>query len=250
MTLLLEVDLDPKWPKSKRKLIKSFQFLTRVLYLSTCRPDIATAISICGQFAQNPGLPHWKALLRIAAYLATTKNFALQLGGISNEMVLTAYSDADWGGDLNHRRSRTGFVVLLNNSPVVWVSKLQISISLSSTESEYVALSMCAKDVIWARNLLEQIGFMQKNPTTIYEDNGSCIKIAESRKNHPGVKHITIRYHFIRYQIEAGLIKLQQKSTLEMLADTLTKELPMISFAKHRNALKIKDLSSRGSVDA
>jgi hypothetical protein len=231
----------------KNKPYKSI--LGQALFISiTCRPDIATAVSNCGKYAQNPGVQHWKALLKIITYLNTTRNLLLQLGGIATNLTLNAYSDADWGGDLDNRRSRTGFVVLLNSSPIIWLSKLQLSPALSSTEAEYIALSICARDVIWSRNLMNQLGFAQENPTRIYEDNASCIKIAESRKQLPGTKHVAIRYHFIRYQIESGTIILQQTPTADMIADTLTKALPLNPFLKHRKAFKIVDVESRGSV--
>jgi len=224
----------------KKKPYKSI--LGQVLFIMiTCRPDIATAVSKCGQFAQNPGIEHWKALLQIVAYLNSTKDMCFKLGGITKEIILNAYSDSDWGGDLDKRRSRTGFVIRLNDSPVTWMSKLQTSIALSSTESEYVALSLCARDIIWCRYLLEQMGFTQRQPTTIYEDNLSCIKIAESHKLPPGTKHVEIKYHFIRDKIESKEIILKYETTHEMLADILTKALPFMKFRKHRNTLGVED---------
>ena len=166
----------------------------------------------------------------------------LKLGGITTEIILNAYSDSDWGGDLDKRRSRTGFVIRLNDSPVTWMSKLQTPIALSSTESEYVALSLCARDVIWCRYLLEQMGFTQIQPTTIFEDNLACIKIAESQKVPPGTKHVEIKYHFIKDKIGSEEISLKYESTHEMLADILTKALTFVKFSKHRNTLGIKDI--------
>jgi len=219
-----------------RKPYKSV--LGQVLFIAvTCRPDIATAVSCCGQFAQNPGLEHWKALLQIVAYLVSTSKLVLRLGGHYSKLELTAYSDADWGGDLDKRRSRTGLLVLLGVSPVIWMSKLQPSVALSSTEAEYIALSLCCRDVLWARGLLHQLGFQQEDPTPIYEDNMSCIKIAESRKQAPGVKHVDIRYHFVRDEVERKTVTLRPLPTAEMVADTLTKSLPAILFSKHRESL-------------
>jgi len=217
-------------------------FLGQILFIAiTCRPDISTAVSLCGRFAQNPGVKHWMALLRIAAYLISTQSLALELGGFCRNVSLEAYSDANWGGDTDNRRSRSGHVLLLNGSPIVWVSKLQQSVALSSTESEYVALSLCCQDVAWTRNLLDQLGFKQHEPTNVFEDNASCIKIAESKRQMPGVKHVEIRYHFVRDMVQQGIVRLSPIGTTEMLADTLTKCLPVPVFVKHREALKIKD---------
>jgi hypothetical protein len=100
----------------------------------TCRPDIMTAVSICGRYSENPSSEHWLALLRILSYLSGTRNNVLKLGGKHNQMILSAYSDSDWAGDLDERKSRSGYLILLNTSPIIWVSKLQVSVALSSTE--------------------------------------------------------------------------------------------------------------------
>jgi hypothetical protein len=205
----------------------------------TCRPDIMTAVSMCGRYANNPSTEHWKALLRILSYLTGTKDYDLKLGGNLSTMELFAFADSDWAGDLDERKSRSGYIILLHKSPIIWSSKLQVSVALSSTEAEYVALSLSARDVIWLRNLLHELGFCQKTPTKIYEDNQSCIKIAISRKQLPGTKHIDIRHHFIRQQINNGNICLESIGTNNMIADCLTKVLPVESFRRHIMAMGI-----------
>ena len=212
----------------------------------TCRPDIITAVSMCGRYAKNPSYDHWRALLRILSYLNGTREKVLRLGGKFTDMKLTAYSDSDWAGDLDERRSRSGYLILMNCSPIIWASKLQVSVALSSTEAEYVALSLASRDVIWIRNLLLEFGFNQEDPTTIFEDNQSCIKIAISTKQLPGTKHIDIRHHFIRQKIASGEIKLESIGTQNMIADIFTKSLPNESFDRHIMAIGVAPL--RGSV--
>ena len=214
--------------------------LGQALYIAiTTRPDIVPAVSACGKFAENPGQEHWNALLQILAYLHGTQHLSLELGNKAKDITLTAFADADWAGDLDKRRSRSGYIILCNDSPVIWSSKLQVSVALSSTEAEYVALAMTARDVIWCRTLLCELGFEQYNPTIIYEDNNSCINIAESPRKHPGVKHIDIRYHFIRDRIASKEIALKRMPTLEMVADLFTKQLPTQSFEKHRRSIRM-----------
>ena len=215
--------------------------LGQVLFIAiTARPDLATAVSACGKFAHKPGNEHWLALLRILSYLQGTKDLKLVLGGRAHTINLSSYSDADWAGDLDRRKSRSGYIILMNESPIIWSSKLQPSVALSSTEAEYIALSLTSRDVIWCRALLYELGFPQKEPTTIYEDNDSCIKIAQSAKQLPGVKHIDIRHHFIRDRIRSGEIKLERMRTGDMVADILTKQLPYPAFKKHRSGLKLQ----------
>ena len=215
--------------------------LGQVLFIAiTARPDLATAVSACGKFAHKPGKEHWLALMRILSYLQGTKDLELVLGGCATSITLSAYSDADWAGDLDRRKSRSGYIILMNESPIIWSWKLQLSVALSSTEAEYIALSLASRDVIWCRALLSELGFAQKEPTAIYEDNDSCIKIAQSAKQLPGVKHIDIRHHFIRDRIHSGEIKLERMRTGEMVADILTKQLPYPAFKKHRTGLKLQ----------
>jgi hypothetical protein len=154
-------------------------------------------------------------------------------------MKLLSYSDSDWAGDLDERKSRSGYLVLLNCSAIIWSSKLQISVALSSTEAEYIALSLAARDVIWMRNLLSEIGFPQDSATPIFEDNQSCIKIAISNKQLPGTKHIDIRHHFIRQRIVSEEIELQNINTKNMVADCLTKALSVDLFRQHIMAMGV-----------
>jgi hypothetical protein len=182
---------------------KKYQsFVGMLLYISiTARPDIATAVSSVGMFSHNPGKDHWKAVLEILRYLQETKRLVLKLGGEKIFPELVAYADSDWAADKS-RRSRTGFIILLGNSPVIWSSKLQKCVALSSTEAEYVAVSSAARLVIWARAFLEELGFTQESPTIIIEDNKGCIDISISTNSHPAIKHIDIRHHFIRERIQ------------------------------------------------
>jgi hypothetical protein len=218
--------------------------LGQLLYISiTARPDISTAVSACGRYSQNPGQKHWDAVLQIVAYLNGTRKLRLVLGGcrkveLSANLKLSAASDSDWAGDKDKRCSRTGYVIYMGTAAVVWCSKLQKSVALSSTEAEYIALTATARDLIWCRALLEEMGFPMTEASVILEDNDSASKIAQSYKKHPGVKHIEIRQHFIRDRVlEVKDIAIERLSTFNMVADLLTKQLPFPAFARHREAL-------------
>ena len=210
-----------------------------LLYISlTSRPDIATAVSAVGRYAANPGRPHWNAVLHIMEYLNHTKEFHLKMGGKDNNLVLQAYSDADWAGETDQRKSRTGLCVFLGKSCVMWCSKLQTSIALSSMSAEYVALAATCVEVIWARSFLHEIGQIQNGPTTIYEDNKSCIDVASNGKQHPGLKAVDIRHHFVQERVIVKKdITLEKKSTTVMTADLFTKQLARNAFQRHRASL-------------
>jgi len=164
----------------------------------------------------------------------------LTLGGECSSFALTAYCDADWAGDKDARKSRTGYVLMVNKSPIIWSSKLQQSVALSSTEAEYISTCSGTTAIIWTRHLLEELGFHQSEPSTIYQDNKACINIALSRKQQPGIKHIAIRHFFLRERVASGDVKLVQLSTVDMVADIFTKQLAFPAFSKHRKALCLR----------
>jgi len=242
----LTTDMCPTTDEEKAYMAtKNYKsFVGILLYIAiTARPDISPAVSVVARFSQNPGRKHWSAVLRILRYLQGTRRLVLQLSGKSftgdiKDLCTLAYADADWGKDLDTRRSRSGYAIYLLNSLVIWSSKLQSSTALSSTEAEYIALATCARITIWLRTLLSEMGFPQQSATSILEDNKSTINIAESVKSHPAVKHIDIRHHFIRDRVmNIKDIKLVKESTQNMVADLFTKQLPYPAFKKHRDAL-------------
>jgi hypothetical protein len=193
------------------------------------RPDIAFATSTVAQFSDNPGWVHWEAVKRIFKYLLGTKKLELTYGG--EQRGLVGYVDAD-GASQEHRRAITGFVFMVDGGAVSWSSKKQELVTLSTTEAEYVAQTHAAKEAIWFRQLLTELFDSIETPTTLFSDSKSAIALAQDGHYHARTKHIDIRYHFIRYVIDAGTIKLVYCATDDMTADTLTKALPSVK-AKH-----------------
>jgi hypothetical protein len=193
------------------------------------RPDIAFATSTVAQFSDNPGWIHWEAVKRIFRYLLGTKKLELVYGG--DKRGLVGYVDAD-GASQEHRRAISGYVFMVDGGAVSWSSKKQELVTLSTTEAEYVAQTHAAKEAIWLRRLFTELFDNVDTPTTLFSDSKSAIALANDGHYHARTKHIDIRYHFIRYIIEAGTIKLVYCSTDDMTADTLTKALPSTK-AKH-----------------
>ena len=192
---------------------------------------------------------HWDALLQIVRYLNGTRKLRLILEGCkkleeSANFRLSESSDADWAGDLDKRSSQTGSVIFMGTACVLWRSMLQKSIALSSTEAEYIALTATARDMIWCRTLLAEMGFAMKEASIKFEDNDSTTSIASSYKQHPGTKHIEIKEHFIRDRIlEVKDIALDRKASAEMVADLITKQLPFPAFQRHTSTLKTLSLN-------
>ena len=161
-------------------------------------------------------------------YLKSTVGAGLQYGGAiddSKRNLLEVYVDSDHAGDKETRRSRTGYIVMLNGGPISWQSKLQSAVALSSTEAEYYALTDAVQEAIWIRQLMEKIGFKIEDPTPVYEDNKGAKDLANNPMYHKRTRHIDIKYHFVRRYVQRGLVSVVATRSLNQYADFLTKPL-------------------------
>jgi len=179
------------------------------------------------------------AVKTILRYLKETINFGIKCDPKSIDLV--GYSDADWAGDLDTRKSTTGYLFKLGSVPICWKSKRQPIVALSTAEAEYMALSMAAQTAIWIRKLLKDFIVASKEPTVIYEDNQGCIAMAKNPVNHERTKHIDIRYNFVRERVEDKTISVKYMETTDMLADILTKGLPRDQHSKLCEEIGIMD---------
>ena len=194
------------------------------------RLDITYAVGILSRFIENPGHAHWEAAKRVFRYLKGTRSLRLTYGG-SEAKGLVGYADMD--GSMNDdRRAISGYAFLIDGGAVSWSSKRQEIIVLSTTEAEYVAATHAAKETKWLRTFIGELFTPLKSPTTLYSDSQSAITLSEDHQYHARMKHINIRFHFIRWVIEDGVLKLVYCPTDDMTADTLTKALPSAK-AKH-----------------
>jgi len=199
------------------------ELIGSLLYLSgATRPDIAFAVNDLSRFNATHSEPHWKAAKRILRYLQGTIDLKIRYEN-AGENDITAYSDADWGADADKRRSCTGYVVKMTNGAISWCSQRQSIVALSTTESEYIALSTTVKEIMWLRQLAKECDNRMVTTVRVYCDNQSAIDLSQSEAYRPRTKHIDIRYHHIRDQIERKVIKLEYLNTEKMIADALTK---------------------------
>ena len=157
------------------------------------------------------------------------------------KVILMAYVDADFAQCKETRKSVTGYVVKLGECTIAWKSRKQAVVSLSSAEAEYIALSEVTRIVVWLRGILKEIGFEQEEPTVIYEDNNSCIFMAENEENSERSKHIDVKYHYIREQILKKQVKLIRIETENNLADMFTKAIKRDKFIRFRGELGLKE---------
>ena len=212
-------------------------------YMSTAtRPDIAAAVGVLSQYMSKPSKDHWMGVKRVLRYLKGTLNYGLKFSVHGEQTELNGYSDADWAGDVDTRRSTTGYVFQFGNGTISWSSRKQPTVAKSSTEAEYVALSSATQEAIWLRRLMKDFGKQIDSPTTIYEDNQGAIELAKNAKYHSRTKHIDICHHFVRERVVSNEIRVIYCRTEDMVADIMTKGLPKPTFEKLRDLLSVHDV--------
>lgn len=210
-----------------------------LLYIAVCaRPDIAVSASLLGRRVASPTEADWTAAKRVVRYLKGTKNWRLHYG--DGKAGLVAYSDADWAGDLKTRKSTSGMVFLLAGGAISWASRLQNCVTLSSMESEFVALSETSQEVVWLLHLLDDLGEAPQQPVAVMEDNQSCIKFVGSERVTRRSKHIETRECYVKELCNEGVLKLVYCPTEDMLADVLTKPLGAVKLSKLSSLLGLQ----------
>ena len=219
-----------------QRLVGSLQYAA-----NGSRPDIAFAVNLVARYTNNPSELHLTCAKRILRYLKDTAHLALTYTkGQPDDVV--GYSDADWAGEVDKRRSTSGFVFLLSNGAITWASRKQTSVALSTVEAEYMALSLAAQEAIWLRQLMSELGKNAEKPTTIWGDNQGAISVAKNPIFSKRSKHIHIRYHFVREQVEEGTIDIDYCPGTDMTADVHTKALARDRFQMLRDKLGLKQI--------
>jgi hypothetical protein len=171
-----------------------------------------------------------KAAKRILAYLKGAPGYGIGFHKGNQDFVLTAAADSDHASELETRRSTTGYFIFINGTPVAWRSVLQRSVSLSTGEAEWYALSATVQSIIGMRQLCAELGMKQSHPTVIDEDNSAASIMPTTFGPSSKMKHIDIRHHFVREAAANGEISVHQVPTSEQRADILTKNLPRVAF--------------------
>lgn len=200
-----------------------------ILYLSNkTRPDIAFATGFVSRHLEKPTKKDVQTVKRVVRYLKGTSNEGITFQKSGN-IHLTAYADSDFAGDLETRRSTTGYIIFLGNSPVCWASRRQQTVSVSTTEAELIAACDCVKELMYMINLLKELTDVTAQPI-LRVDNQGTIKLALGGSFSRRTKHIDIRYHFITEKLDEKLFKIEYIVTKEQLSDIFTKPLPRVQF--------------------
>ncbi|PRQ16639.1 putative RNA-directed DNA polymerase [Rosa chinensis] len=210
-----------------------------LMYAMICtRPDLAQALSVVSKYMSNPGKPHWEAVKWILRYLKGTRQLGIMFERKQEVACVAGFVDADYAGDLDKRRSTTGYVFTCGGGPVSWKSTLQAVTALSTTEAEYMALTEASKEAIWLNGLASEFGIHQEG-VVVKCDSQSAIHLAKNQVFHARTKHIDVRYHRIRDWVESGNIIVEKVHTNDNAADCLTKPVAVEKFKHCLNLLSV-----------
>lgn len=220
------------------------QVIGSLMYITTTRPDLQFAVSLLSRYMSKPTQLHLQAAKRMLRYLKGTLDFGIwyKRGGIGK---LLAYTDSDFAGDIDGKKSTSGYVFLMNGEAVTWSSKKQPIVTLSTTEAEYVAASVFTCQAIWFQRILSELGCDARGRTVILCDNTSTIKLSKNPVFHGRCKHIGVRFHFLRDLLNEGVISLEHCGSLEQVADIFTKPLKREAFENLRSKLGMCSAASK-----
>jgi hypothetical protein len=215
------------------------QMIGSLMYLLATRPDLTFSVCLIARYMERPTEIHLAAAKRVMRYLKGTIDLGI-LYRRNNDLTLKGWSDSNYARDLDDRKSTSGYVFMMGSGSVSWSSKKQAIVTLSTTESEFVAAASCACQSIWLRRVLEQLDQVQLC-TTIRCDNSSSIKLSKNPVMHGRCKHIDVRYHFLRDLTKEGVVELTRCSSQEQVADIMTKALKLEAFLYLRDKLGVSD---------
>jgi len=220
----------------KKKLSLQRNTVGSLLYASTkTRPDIAYGVNYTSRFVENPMEENINDVKHILKYLKGNINEGIEYKKNGNIKVLEAFSDADFAGDSETRKSTSGYIIFFAGGPISWCSRKQSLIAQSTTEAEYVAAAECCKELVYLKSLLEEL-LNDKIEIHLNMDSQSAMMLIKNGIINKRSKHIEVKFYYIHDLVKKGTIVLKYCPTTEMLADILTKPL---------NTLKFKNLKDR-----
>ena len=233
----------------ERKSMESIPYASLVgslMYAQTCtRPDISFAVGMLGRYQSNPGIDHWKAGKKVLRYLQGTKDYMLTYKR-SSHLEVVGYSDSDYAGCVDSRKSTFGYMFLLARGAVSWKSGKQSVIATSTMEAEFVVCFEAIIHVLWLRNFILRLGLVDNidKPLRIYCDNSAAVFFSKNDRYSKGAKHMDLKYLSVKEEVQNQRVSVEHIGTELMIADPLTKGLPPKTFTGHVERMGILDRSS------
>lgn len=203
------------------------EMVVSLLHLETCtRPDISFVTSLLSRFVAAPAVEHMAASKTVPRYLKGTAKLALHY---KTEQAVLGYSDADYAADVDTQRSTTGYTLLLNGAAISLLTKRQTAVSLSTTEAEYIAAAVTAKDAVWLRGLVKEVTG-EEHAVHLRCDSTSALAMMENAATSARNKHVDVAHHYVRERVADKRLTVSHVSIKDMNADVLTKPLPVTAF--------------------
>jgi histone deacetylase 1/2 len=208
-------------------------------YLTLTRPDLAFAVNKVCQFLHAPTSIHWVSVKRILRYVKLTVDLGLTIPK-RNSFLVSAFSDADWAGSIDDRRSTSEFAIFFGSSLISWSARKQAIVARSSTEAEYKAMANATAEVIWLESLLKQLDVRLRAPTCLWCDNLGATYLSANPVFHARAKHIEIDFHFVRERVAQKQLQVRLIPSRDQLADGFTKALPSYKFEEFKHNLNLQ----------
>ena len=242
--------LDP--PDEKEiAFMKTINFRSMIgglLWLLNTRMEIAAAVNQLCPYVTSPRKIHYDAICQIFAYLKYTLNenygTLITSNNESESVILDCFTDANWASDIDTRRSKSGILLRLDGSTIITRSHMQPTIAQSSTGAELISANDGAKDIVWARQFLQECNFPQLHPTILSHDNAGSIAISENDTLAKVNRHLDVKLLWLRELVANNIIGMKYVKSSEMIADALTKILPRPPFERFRQLIGITPLST------
>ena len=200
--------------------------------MTSTRPDICYAVGLVSRYQSNAGKAHWQAVKRIFRYLQMTKSMKLCFR--LDELEIKGFTDAEFVGDMDDRKSISGYVFLFGGTTISWLSKKQGCVAKYIMEAEYIARSITVSNAIWIKRFVDSLKLdIQERPVNVFCDNKSAISLIKSGANSLKGKHIDINYHYIQDIVERGEMKVHFVPSADMMVDPMIKGLTLNQFKVH-----------------
>ncbi|RVW97724.1 Retrovirus-related Pol polyprotein from transposon RE2 [Vitis vinifera] len=195
----------------------------RLMYLAHTRPDLAYALSVVSQYMHNPGEQHMNAVMHILRYLKNAPGKGILFAKNVNHQSIEVYTDADWASAVDDRRSTSGYFTFVGGNLVTWKSKKQNVVARSSAEAEFRGMALGLCEALWLRLLLQDLGYLSRQPIRLFCDNKAACDIAYNPVQHDRTKHVEVDRFFIKEKLDDKIVELPKIRSEDQLADILIK---------------------------
>nr|CAN64403.1 hypothetical protein VITISV_024940 [Vitis vinifera] len=217
--------------KKDMEMIPYASTIGSFMYAQVCtRPDIAYIVGMLGRYLSNPGMDHWKKAKQVMRYLQRTKDYMFTYHR-SSHLEIVGYSDSDFAGYLDSRKSTSGYIFMLAGEAVSWKSVKQTLIASSTMEVEFIACYKTSNHGIWLRNFITQLRIIDgiEKPLRINCDNKAAELYSKNNRSSSKSKHIDIKFLVVKERVQSLQVSIEHISTNSMIADPLTKVIIKIN---------------------